>query len=149
MNKRMSKLLPSVLIVLFVIGYLITAHVTLDAMSRRVPVLTAFVTLLLLAIDILRNVTAGDGTSVPAVVNEPATRGREVTAILFVAGGVAGIYLIGFLVAIPLYLIASIAYLGAQPIRVAVTVAIIASLSIYLIFDLALAYQLFPGIFFS
>lgn len=149
MNKRMSKLLPSVLVVLFVIGYLITAYVTLDATSRRVPVLAGFVTLILLAFDIMRDVMAADARLTAVAVSEPTTRGREITAILFVAGGVAGIYLIGFLAAIPLYLIASIAYLGAQPIRVAVTVAIIASLSIYLIFDLALAYQLFPGIFFS
>jgi len=149
MNKLTTAIFPSVLIVLFVIGYLITAYLTLDATSRRVPVLTGLVTLVLLAIDVLRDVIAGAERSAPAEAVSPAPRGREITAILFVAGGVAGIYLIGFLAAIPLYLIASIAYLGAQPLRVAVTVALIASLSIYLIFDLALAYQLFPGIFFS
>jgi len=143
MNKRMNAVLPSVLIILFVIGYLITAYVTLDATTRRVPVLFGFVTLVLLAIDLFKGVAAGAKQSVSA---DP---GREIKAILFVAGGVAGIYLIGFLAAIPLYLVLSITCLGAQPIRVALIVALIASLSIFLIFEVALAYRLFPGILFS
>lgn len=143
MSKRLSAIMPSVLIILFVIGYLITAYLTLDATTRRVPILFGFVTLALLIIDILSNksATAESGSS--------TSHGREITAILFVAGGVAGIYLLGFLVAIPLYLIFSITYLGAQPIRVAIIVALIASASIYLIFEIALSYRLFAGILFS
>jgi hypothetical protein len=148
-KKRLNTILPSVLIILFVIGYLITAYLTLDVTSRRVPVLTGFVTLVLLAIDVLRDVSTGAARSVSGKAGIQVSRGREITAILFVAGGVAGIYLIGFLAAIPLYLIISISYLGAQPLRVAVIVALIASLSIYMIFELALAYRLFPGILFS
>lgn len=149
MSKRLINILPSALIVLFVIGYLLTAFLTLDATTRRVPVLAGFVTLVLLAIDILKEVLSGGERSVSLDADSRSPRGREITAIIFVAGGVAGIYVIGFLAAIPLYLIISIAYLGGQPIRVAVIVALIASMSIYLIFDLALAYRLFPGILFS
>lgn len=149
MNNRMTTILPSVLIVLFVMGYLLTAYLTLDATTRRVPVLTGFVTLVLLAIDIVKDVIVGTAQPDSVEATSPPPRGREIKAILFVAGGVAGIYLIGFLAAIPLYLIFSIANLGAQPIRVAIIVALITSLSIYLIFDVALAYRLFPGILFS
>lgn len=143
MSKRLSAIMPSILIILFVIGYLITAYLTLDATTRRVPVLFGFVTFALLVIDILSN------KSPAAESGSSMSHGREITAILFVAGGVAGIYLLGFLVAIPLYLVLSITYLGAQPIRVAIIVALIASASIYLIFEIALSYRLFPGILFS
>jgi hypothetical protein len=149
MSRRLSHILPSALIFLFIIGYLSTAYLTLDATTRRVPVLTALVTLLLLGIDVLKTVLAGNDGAVDADAPGPSSRGREITAILFVAAGVAGIYLIGFLAAVPLYLIVSIAYLGAQPMRTAIIVALIASVSIYLIFDVALAYRLFPGILFS
>lgn len=149
MSRRLTGIIPSVLIVLFAAGYLATAYLTLDATTRRVPVLTGFVTLILLAIDILRDVFAAHDRPAPDETPGPSRHGREITAILFLAGGVAGIYLIGFLAAIPLYLIVSIAYLGAQPMRVAIIVALIASVSIYLIFDVALAYRLFPGILFS
>jgi hypothetical protein len=148
MTRRLSHILPSALIVLFVLGYLLTAYLTLDATTRRVPVLTGFVTLALLAMDILRSILAGENRARSAEVSKPLPRGREITAILFVAGGVAGIYFIGFLAAVPLYLIISIAYLGAQPMRTAIIVALIASVSIYLIFDVALAYRLFQGILF-
>jgi hypothetical protein len=143
MSKRLSSKMPSILILLFVIGYLITAYLTLDATTRRVPVLFGFLTLALLVMDISSNrVTAGESGG-------PTSPAREITAILFVAGGVSGIYLLGFLVAIPLYLVLSITYLGAQPLRVALLVALIASGSIYLIFEVALSYRLFPGILFS
>lgn len=149
MNRRLTSIMPSALIVLFTTGYLLTAYLTLDDTTRRVPVLAAFATLILLAFDIVRGLVAAGDPSDATDTDGPSPRGREITAILFVAGGVAGIYLIGFLAAIPLYLIISITYLGAQPIRVAIIVALIASATVYLIFDLALAYRLFPGILFS
>jgi hypothetical protein len=149
MSKRLSRLLPPVIIVLFVVGYLLTAYLTLDFTTRRVPVLTAFVTLVLLAIDIFNDLIPESRRSDSVEGGSRSFLGREITAVLFVAGGVAGIYLVGFLAAIPLYLFASIKYLGAQTTRVAIIVALIASVSIYLIFELALAYRLFPGILFS
>jgi hypothetical protein len=153
-KSRVTSVLPSVLIILFTIAYLLTAYLTLDAASRRVPVLAAIVTLALLLLDVLKETLPRAGAVASAdAPNEhdgdtPVSRGREIKAILFVVGGVVGIYLIGFLAAIPLYLVASIAYLGAQPLRTAVIVAILSSLSIYLIFELALQYRLFPGILF-
>jgi hypothetical protein len=62
---------------------------------------------------------------------------------------VVAIYLVGFLVAIPLYLYASIAFLGQQSRRSALIVALVTSLVIYLVFEVALAYDLFAGVLLS
>jgi hypothetical protein len=129
-------------ICLFVVGYLLTGYLTL-------PLLAGGITLLLLLADMFRAAfgTSADGDA--AATERPGpdvARGREIVAILFVAGGVVAIYLVGFLVAIPLYLYASIAFLGQQSRRSALIVALVTSLVIYLVFEVALAYDLFAGV---
>jgi hypothetical protein len=152
-NNKRKGLWPSVVILSFILGYLIVGYMTLDATTRLVPLLAGVVTLLLLILDMLQIVFRGGTVTVPELaegggVKVPESRGRELTAIAFVAAGVAAIYLLGFVVAIPLYLYASIAYLGQQSIKVSASVAILTSLAIYLVFELALDYQLFPGVLF-
>lgn len=148
------KLLPSIVVLVLVIAYLVSGYLTLDETTRLVPLLAAAITLLLLLIDIVQLMFRGSDAEDPHLaegggVKVPAARGREVVAIVVVAGGVAAVYLLGFLLAIPLYLFVSIAYLGQQSPRVALIVAALASLAIYLVFEVALSYQLFPGVLFS
>jgi len=153
-EKTKSNLLPSLVILAFVIAYVVSGYFTLDETTRLVPLLAGIVTLLLLLLDMLSTKFSTDrrkesGRPEGGGVRVPAARGRELTAILFVAGGVAAVYLLGFLIAIPLYLFASIAFLGQQSPRLALIVTLIASLSIYVVFEVALAYELFPGVLFS
>jgi len=153
-QRRMAGRMPSFAILAFILAYLVIGYLTLDETTRFVPLLAGTVTLLLLVADMLavarRGAHAGDGAGAEGGgVKVPESRGREVLAILFVAGGVAAIYLLGFLLAIPLYLFTSIAYLGQQSVRTAAIVTALASLLIYLVFEIALSYQLFPGIVFS
>lgn len=153
-GSRKRDLLPSIVVLVFILGYLVSGYLTLDATTRLVPLLAAAVTLLLLLIDIAQLVIRGGETEDSDLaegggVKVPEARGREFIAILVVAGGVLAVYLVGFLLAIPLYLFVSIAYLGQQSPRVALIVASLASLAIYLVFELALSYQLFPGVLFS
>lgn len=152
-EQRQNSRLPSVVILVFILAYLVSGYLTLDETTRLVPLLAGTVTLLLLVADMLIATLGGGGedeahTAEGGGVKVPASRGRELTAILFVAGGVAAIYLLGFLLAIPLYLFGSIAYLGQQPLRIAAIVALLVSLSIYVVFEVALSYQLFPGVLF-
>lgn len=153
-DKQTISLLPSIVILVFVVAYIVSGYFMLDESTRLVPLLAGIVTLVLLILDMLmaRYSPGGDRESEQAEgggVIVPKSRGRELTAILFVAGGVAGIYLVGFLIAIPLYLFASIAYLGNQSTKIALIVAVVASLLIYVLFEVALDYQLFPGVIFS
>lgn len=150
-DRNHSRLVPAGVILAFVLGYLVIGLITLDETTRVVPLLAGGVTLALLVIDILRVMLghgrddgAPEGGGVVAVRPQ-----RELTAILFVAGGVAAIYLAGFLVAIPVYLFASIAFLGKQPIKTAAIVAVIATLIVYLVFEVLLAYDLYSGLLFD
>lgn len=136
---------PSIAILAFVIAYLGTAYLTLNETTGFVPLVTGSVTLLLLVVDMLR--TAFARGVVAGTTSAPP--GRELKIIGYVAAVVAGIYLFGFLLAIPVYLFTSIAYLGKQPLRIALTVALLASLVIYLLFEVLLAYKLYPGMLFE
>ena len=147
-------LLPSVATLFFVVAYLVAGYMTLDETTRYVPLMTGAVTFILLVIDIIRVIVRGGAQSGSWVVegggvNVPESRGREFAAVLLVAAGVGAIYLLGFIVAIPLYLFASIAFLGQQSIRVAAIVALLTSLVIYLVFEVMLDYQLFRGMLFA
>ena len=146
-------LLPSVATLVFVVAYLVAGYLTLDETTRYVPLMTGAVTFVLLVIDIIRVIVHGGAQSGSWVVEGggvkvPESRGREFAAVLLVAAGVGAIYLLGFIVAIPLYLFASIAFLGQQPMRVAAIVALLTSLVIFLVFELMLDYQLYPGLLF-
>ncbi len=136
---------PSIAILTFVIAYLGTGYLTLNETTGFVPLVTGSVTLLLLVIDMLRTALARD----VVVGSLSAPPGRELKAIGYVAAVVAGIYVFGFLLTIPVYLFTSIAYLGKQSLRIALTVALLTSLAIYLLFDVLLAYKLYPGILFA
>ncbi len=153
-KELMRSVLPSVVILVFVVFYLITGYLSLDDTTRRVPLLAGVVTLVLAVIDIARVIVRGGAQSGSWVVEGggvqvPESRGRELAAISLVAAGVAAIYLLGFLIAIPLYLFASIAFLGQQSSRAAVAVALLTSLVIYVVFEVVLDYPLFPGLLFA
>ncbi len=147
-------LIVSVIIIAFVVAYIVTSYVTLDSTSRWVPLLAAIATLLLLLIELIRCVTrdttAGGSTATADGSDDASpTAAKAVTAIAYVVAGVGAIYLLGFLPALPLYLYTSIAVLGRQTARIAAIVAVITSLVIYAVFELALGYELYRGVFFS
>ena len=141
---------PSVVILVFVVAYLGSGYLTLDSATRFVPLMVGSVTLALLIIDMLRTPRTRGGV---VVVNGENTVSvspvRELQVIAYVAGVAAGIYLLGFAVTIPIYLFTSIAFFGKQSIRTALTVALLTSLVIYLVFEVLLAYRLHPGMLFG
>ncbi len=132
---------PSIVILVFVVAYLGSGYLTLDSATRFVPLMVGSVTLLLLIVDMLRTPRTRSGVVVTPV--------RELHVIAYVAGVAASIYLLGFAITIPVYLFTSIACLGKQSIRTAMTVALLTSLVIYLLFEVLLAYKLYPGMLFG
>lgn len=149
-----ASLLARIAVLVFVLAYLLIGLNTLDATTRFVPVLAAGVTLLLVIADLLktllgRTVEHGDAAEGGGVSTEGVTAGRELAAIGLVAAGVAAVYFAGFLVAIPLYLFVSIAWLGKQPVRTALVVTLVTSVAIFLVFEFGLAYNLHRGTFFQ
>jgi len=141
---------PSIVILVFVVAYLGSGYLTLDSATRFVPLMVGSVTLLLLIVDMLR--TPGSHSSADVMNDANTTRvmpARELHVIAYVAGVAASIYLLGFAITIPVYLFTSIACLGKQSIRTAMTVALLTSLVIYLLFEVLLAYRLYPGMLFG
>lgn len=151
MNRQavMARILPSLLMLVFVIAYLITAYQTLDQDSRHLPVLTAYLTVCFLLMDLFATLTR-QNTS-----REPNHSGREVTLLAEVKGVVSlvslvvGVYLFGFYAAGLLYILLAIWWLGQQPLRFAIIISLSTIAAIYLIFEKALAFQLYAGILFS
>ena len=152
-HENTTSLAPVIFIFCFTIGYILTGYLALDEDSRHVPILTGFVTIVLLIFESLKRFIykeaegAKDSTSAEVEVNVPLT--REVIGLLYIAGLATAIFFLGFYVAIPLYLFVAIAYLGKQPKKSAITVAVIASVVIYIVFELLLETRLFQGLLFS
>lgn len=147
-----KNLLPLILILFLVAGYMITGYLTLEPEPRRVPVLTGYLTLLLIAFELVRQYLSPDiitDNPNPVEHNPEINIKKETKAVLYVCALVAGIYLAGFLITVPLYLFASIAWLGKQSIRMAITITVPASIAIYLVFEVMLEYQLFKGVLLS
>ena len=148
-----DRLWPAVIVAGFVTSYLLFGWLTLGETTRFVPLLAAGVTLLLALVDVARVLlgrAGGEGSLAEGggVATEGVTAGRELAAVGLVAAGVAGVYLVGFHAAIPLYLFVSMAWLGGQPIRKALVVAATTSIAIFVVFELALAYNLYRGLLF-
>jgi hypothetical protein len=135
-------------------GYLLTAYLTLDAASRRVPALAAATTLLLLVFELLRSLQRrrqrlGAYDPVPPEAPPRAKPAGELAVLLSVAAFIAGIYLFGFLIALPLYLLGAIAVLGGRSWRAAVLAALLTSAGVWAAFRIVLSLRLFPGVLFS
>ena len=141
-----SGLVATLAIAVFALCYLGVGYFTLDPASRSVPVLAAFVTLALIAIEL-----AGQASrrKQPAVADIAEPAGAAWPVLLSVAAGIAGIYLFGFLIALPLYQIAAIRLIGRRSLRTAIVVSLLTSGGIYLVFEWVLSYRLFPGVLFS
>lgn len=147
-----SSMAPVIAIACFVVVYITTGYMTLDEESRHVPLLTAYVTIFLLILEGLKRYLPSLGgmpQNGASEDEEAVTLGREITGLLYTAGLAVGIYFVGFYVATPLYVFLAIAYLGNQSKKSATTVAVIASVVIYVVFELGLETRLYKGLFFS
>lgn len=130
---------PSLAILLFVLAYLASALLTLDGATRVVPLMAGTVTLTLLLFDIVRPAPTQGGA-------KPVPPGCELNAIAYLVAAVIGIQLFGFWLTLPIYLFTSIAWLGKQALRTALTVSVLTSLLIYLLFEVLLGYRPYTGL---
>jgi len=146
---NISNLLSTGLIFIFVFAYMITGYYTLDEESRRMPMLTGYVTIFLLALDMFIGLRSHNGNQIEDHEMTEVSIGREIKAILYVGALALCIYVAGFFVALPLYLIASMVYQGRQSYRLALLVALPASVAIYVVFELLLELHLYTGVIFS
>ncbi len=152
-HQNTTSLAPVIFITCFTIGYILTGYMSLDEESRHVPLLTGFVTLVLLFFESTKRFLfkaeeiTEETASAEEVIDVPLS--REFIGLLYIVGLAAAIFILGFYIAIPLYLFVAIAYLGKQAKKSAITVAIIASVVIYVVFQLLLETRLYQGLLFS
>jgi len=128
---------------------MITGYYTLDEESRRMPLLTGYVSIFLLVLDMFTGLRSKNGNQKEDHEMTGISTGREITAILYVGALALGIYVAGFFVALPLYLMASMVYQGRQTYKLALLVALPASVAIYVVFELLLELHLYTGVIFS
>ena len=150
-----TSLTPVIFIFCFTIVYIVTGYMTLGEDSRHVPILTGYVTIFLLIFETLKRFVPGATEKQPdSELNNDETEisvsiSRELTGLLYVAGLALTIYFFGFFVAIPIYLFVAIVFLGKQPKKTATIVTLIASIIIYIVFELLLETRMYQGLFFS
>jgi len=141
-------LATSVTLLVFSAAYAASGYWTLDPASRAVPLLAAGVTAVLIAIELAKRVATRVRQPAPRD-DSPLDRRHELRVLASVVAAVIGVYLVGFLLALPVYLAVAIAWLGRQPWRVAIATAALTTAGIYLAFEVVLSYRLFAGVLFS
>jgi hypothetical protein len=127
------------------------------AKARAFPAMVAWVMLALLVLDLVSRTETRLGSAVMRALNpaqarsggEAPSAGRQVSAILWIAGFTVGIVLIGILGAVPLYVFAAIRFRGGRGYLTALAAAVGATLFIYLLFGVVLRLSLYPGILFD
>ena len=140
-------IVTAVLLGSFSIAYLAVALLTLGPASRNVPLLAGGFTLALLVLELSRSWTERRNSSDD--VRTQRTDRNELTVLMSVAALVTGIYLLGFVVALPLYVFAAIRYIGKRSLRAAIATALITTATLYVAFAVLLSYRLFPGVLFA
>ncbi|MGH6769744.1 MAG: tripartite tricarboxylate transporter TctB family protein [Xanthobacteraceae bacterium] len=134
---------------------------TYSAQSRAMPELVAWVTIALTLIDIViqfetapsrwlrRLVTAEKIVEWKMEGEEEASVTKVVQAVAWVAGYVALLYFVGFLISTPIYVLLYMIFHGGHSIRNSVLMSIGTVLAIWLTFEVLFKYPLYPGSLFG
>lgn len=139
--------------------YLVTAF-QYSPDARAVPAGVAWVMLILILLDLVSRTRtkigaalmhwlnpSGDADKQDAVKRYPVL--KQLVAVAWVAGFAAAMLLIGILYAVPLYVFSSLLIQGRRPFIVCAGFAAAATLMIWLLFDVVLSLELYPGILFG
>jgi hypothetical protein len=144
----------SAFVLVFIVGYLFESY-TYDEDERTVPLLAAWSTLAIFVLDVLVMSNTRVGRIVAIVfprVGGPLDQSpAKLAASLFAwfTGLGVGIYLVGFLITIPLYVIASLMLRGRKPFRTAAIFAASVFAVIWIVFEWLMGYELYRGVLFG
>jgi hypothetical protein len=90
---------------------------------------------------------AGDPSKTEGAARYPAL--KQILAVAWIAGFVAAMVLIGILYAVPLYVFLSLTVRGRRTLWVAAMIAVAAGAMIWVLFDVVLQLELYPGVLFG
>ncbi len=154
-----SEYLPAFGLLILTAIYLATAYDYIPD-ARAVPAGVAWVMIVLLILDLVSRTRtplgvtlmhwlnpAGDPSKTEGAVRYPAL--KQIAAVLWIAGFVAAMVLIGILYAVPLYVFLSLTVRGRRALWVAASIAVAAGAMIWVLFDVVLQLELYPGVLFG
>ncbi len=142
------------------IGFLAWAK-TYPSQAAAVPTLVAWLTIVLALIDVaartetalgraLRRVVSADQVIEWKTEGEDAAGARRIAASIFwVLAYLGGVALVGFLLATPAYILLYMKLHGGRSALAAALAAIGTTVAVWLTFELAFRYQLYPGLLFG
>ena len=129
--------------------------------SSAMPELVAWVTIALSLIDVIiqfdtapsrtlrRLVTANRIVEWKTEGEEDASFARIVVSIAWVVGYVVLLYFVGFMIATPIYMFFYMLIHGGHSLRNSVLMTAATTLAIWLTFEIAFKYPLYPGVLFG
>lgn len=158
-RSKAPSLVPPIAMLAFSIGFLGWAY-TYGERAQQMPVLVGWVMAVLCALDVVASSRTRVGNLVRALFSgtrddHGAVKGtgtsvaRSVTSILWPTAFVGLVALFGFLPVIPGYVFLFVVLQGRKPIRQGLTAAAITTALVYVIFKLALRYEVFQGLLFA
>ena len=151
--------LPAIALFAVAVIYLVTGY-GYTPQARQFPIIVAWAAIVLVALDFISRTRTPVGEALMRWFNPSASPGKaearahypaskQIAAVLWTAGFVTLIVLIGFLYAVPIYVFASMYVRGRRPLLLCLVVSATATLFIYLIFEQLLELELYPGILFG
>lgn len=129
--------------------------------SRAMPELVAWATIVLALVDVIIQFDTAPSRWLRELVTakrivewkldgeEDATLGRALLAVAWVAGYAVLLYLVGFMIATPIYMFFYMIFWGGHSLRNSVLVTAGTTLTIWLTFVVLFNYQLYPGVLFG
>ncbi len=149
-----------ILIILAVVILFIVTSYQYKITDRMFPLMVGYVAVPLLLLDLLALTDSKIGEKIsvffsaktPKEVDEDAdptkrTLGQELLIFLWMGALVLGIYLIGFLPCTPVFVYCWMKYRGGYSVKESAYLAIGTIVFVYVLFELILQYELYPGIF--
>ncbi len=126
---------------------------------RLFPLMVGYTSLILCALDLIGLTETGLGRSIDAAFSGKAGEetgkapkiapklSRQLIAMAWMVGLTIGIYIVGFMVMVPVYVFSSMLFQGKKSVKACAYGAVSATVFIWVMFELLLKYELYRGIF--
>lgn len=131
---------------------------TVPARAAAMPILVAWLAIVLALIDVVartdtpvgrtlrRFVSAENVIEWKAQGDQEAAIGRVLLSVLWVVAYLGGVYLVGFLLMTPAYVFLYMILHGRKSIFAGLVAAVLTTFAIWLVFEIAFKYALYPGV---
>jgi hypothetical protein len=147
--------IPAAALEVVTIIFLASAY-TYPAEARAFPAVIGWVVMVLAALDIVSRSDTGPGRALSNALNPGSAAAAEAyslrdqsTAMLWLAALAALLMALGVLLAIPLYLFASLYFRGRKSLITSLWISVAATGGIWVLFAVVLRVELYRGYFFG